>query len=357
MHLIIKLKQLLRTVRVRRAMQKDYDESIAGLKLKKLSKEQKSAIQTYFLSKTGKKINTRWHQYLYTVNGNFDVRYLPLDLYYGTLLSKLNCDVSMCWAYADKNLTTTLLPNVLQPKTIIKNIQGLYYDSHDCPTTITKAICTCANLTDAIIKPTVCSGRGKNVLRFASSEGIVSTGESVEQLLSRYRKNFIIQEAVVQHPILSSLNPSSVNTIRIATYRRKEDVVLLYAIQKIGGKNSSIDNASLGGAFCKINDEGQLDKCAYTYRPAGVIEKTETGIKFSDIVIPSFSSIVEKAKQLHYRTPYSRIIGWDFAVNLEGEAVLIELNTVWPGLYQLAEPGLGKYTDEILESFFITKTI
>jgi len=338
-------------------MQQDYDKSIAGLKLKKLSKEQKNAIQTYFLSKTGKKINTRWHQYLYTVNGNFDVRYLPLDLYYGTLLSKLNCDVSMCRAYADKNLTTKLFPDVLQPKAIIKNIQGLYYDSNDCPTTRIKAICTCANLADAIIKPAICSSGGRNILRFASSEGVVSTGESVEQLLSRYGKNFIIQEAVVQHPILSSLNPSSVNTIRIATYRRKEDVALLYAIQKIGGKNAAIDNASLGGAFCKINDDGQLHKYAYTYRPAGVIEKTETGIKFSDIIIPSFSSLVEKAKQSHYKVPYARIIGWDFAVNLEGEAVLIELNTICPGLYQLAEPGLGKYTDEILESFFITKTI
>lgn len=52
-----------------------------GVELKPLSDEQKIEIQTYWKERTGKHIDTRWHQLLYSMTGEFNVRYLPFDIY------------------------------------------------------------------------------------------------------------------------------------------------------------------------------------------------------------------------------------------------------------------------------------
>jgi len=327
---------------------KEYKHIATSLKMKKLSKEQKKAIQEYYYSKCGKKINTRWHQYFYTTTGNFDVRYLPPEFYYFKILQKINKPHFMCRAYADKNFATILFPDVLQPKTILKNINGLYYNSQNCPITHAEAIHSCLNLPDAIIKPAINSSGGKNIIRFSSLGGIINKNTSIEHFLSRYHKNFIIQEYLFQHPTLSLLNPSSLNTMRIMTYRREEDVVFLSAVMRAGGENATVDNMSSGGIGCRIHSDGRLDKYGYSRIPYAVYEENDWGVKFSDIVVPSFPSIVEKAKSLHFRVPYARIISWDFAVNYEGEVVLIEINTIFPTSLQQFIAGFGAYTDEII---------
>jgi hypothetical protein len=347
---IEKLRMFGRKIIFKHNSYKEYKHIAIGLKMKKLSKEQKKAIQEYYYSKCGKKINTRWHQYFYTTTGIFDVRYLPPEFYSFKILQKLNNPHFMCRAYADKNFAAILFPDVLQPKTIIKNINGLYYDCQGCPITEAEAIHSCLNLPDAIIKPSINSSVGKNIIRFSSLGGIINKDTSIEHFLSRYHKNFIIQEFLSQHPTLSLLNPALLNTMRIMTYRREEDVVFLCAVMRVGKKNATVDNMSKGGVGCRIHSDGRLDKYGYSRIPYAVYEENDWGIKFSDIVVPSFPSIVKKAKSLHFRVPYARIIGWDFAVNHEGEAVLIEINTLFPSSLQQFIAGFGEYTDEIIEA-------
>ena len=53
----------------------------------------------------------------------FHSKYVPLGLYYADILPLMN-DRSVTKAYADKNFTERLFPDVLQPKSIVKNING-----------------------------------------------------------------------------------------------------------------------------------------------------------------------------------------------------------------------------------------
>jgi hypothetical protein len=147
---------------------------------------------------------------------------------------------------------------------------------------------------------------------------------------------------------MEQLNPSSVNTIRLLTYRKGMEVLLLYAVVRIGKKGMAIDNESQGGISAKINNDGTLAKYAYGAPGDEKIERTDNGVVLDGYKIPSFPKVVETAKKCHYRLPFFNIIGWDFCVDDQGEPVMIEWNSN-PDLSQTANgPAFGEFTDEIL---------
>ena len=302
-----------------------YKQMVSGVKLNKLSKEEKEEIRSYYEEHLGNAVNPRWHQYYYSINGCFTPKYVPLGLYYADILPLMN-DRSVTKAYADKNFTERLFPDVLQPKSIVKNINGFYYEGMKVISE-ERALNICSNLSDAIIKQAVESAQGKSVIRFSSVQGKTDSDNcSVKELFKKYKKNFIVQQAVIQHPELSRLNPTSLNTVRLTTFRRENEVVVLTSLLRMGRKSP-----------------------AYGINPTGVYEENDFGLKYDGVVVPLFQQIVDEAKSMHMTLPYTRIIGWDFTVNDNNEVVLIELNLHSPGVYQLIGPALGNYTDEILE--------
>ena len=169
------------------------------------------------------------------------------------------------------------------------------------------------------------------------------------ELFKKYKKNFIVEQAVIQHTELSRLNPRSLNTVRLGTFRRENEVVVLTSLLRMGRKGSKVDNVSVGGAFCDIENSGNLNSPAYVINPTGVYEENDFGLKYDGVVVPLFQQIVDEAKSIHMTLPYTRIIRTDFTVKDKNEVVLIELNLHSPGVYQLIGPALGNYTDEILE--------
>ncbi len=323
-----------------------YKEMVSGIKLRKLSKEEKKSIDSYYEKQLGKRINPRWHQYYYSINGLFTPKYIPLGLYYAQIVPMLN-DRSVSKAYADKNFTEKLFPNILQPRTIIKNINGFFYLGEE-PIMEEKALTICADLEDAVIKQAMETSQGRSVIRFSSSNGTTNKGMSVQKLLESYRKNYIVQEVVRQHATLSRLNPTSLNTIRLTTFRRENDVVVLTSLLRMGRKGALVDNVSVGGVFCEINPDGKLKAPAYSIKPTGKYDYNDYGIKYDGIQVPQYEEVVKRAKEMHLQLPYTRIVGWDFTINENSQVVLIELNLHSPGVYQLIGPALGDYTDEIL---------
>src|SRR5690606_25247014 len=104
------------------------------------------------------------------------------------------------------------------------------------------AVQLCSNINDVIIKPSLESIHGSKVASFVSENGITDKGIKVEELFNSYGKHFIVQERVKQHEGMSALNPTSVNTVRLFTYRRGNTIELLYAVVRIGRKGKIIDN-------------------------------------------------------------------------------------------------------------------
>ena len=87
-----------------------------------------------------------------------------------------------------------------------------------------------------ILKPSLDSCSGYGVMLFEKEESSwVSVSDgcqlTIEFLLS-YGDDFVVQEAIAQHPDISRFNPSSLNTLRIAVYRSVKDNVP-YAVASV----------------------------------------------------------------------------------------------------------------------------
>lgn len=304
----------------------------------------------YFKDRIGVDIPIEWHQYYFKRTGVFYPEYIPTSLYRLELLGRMN-QMQSETAYRDKNLAETIIKGILHPKTVVKNMNGYYFmdgvavDKND----VLKA---CSDLEDVIIKPSLLS-YGTGFKKFSVKDGITSDGNTFAQLLDSYKSDFIVQKAVHQHEALNALNPSSVNTLRIFTYRSGMEVLVLYTVLRIGRLGRATDNETAGGMSVRINKDGTLAKYAYSKPGDDMIEKTDTGVVLDGYAIPCYDKAVEAVKAAHLQLPYFNLIGWDISIDSDGNPVLIEWNTQ-PDLSQSANegPAFGEYTDRILKEIW-----
>ena len=315
-----------------------------------LTSVQEKEIKQYWQKLLGIDIPLDWHRYFYKRTGVYSVKFIPTTLYYTDIIGKIN-QMQFERAYSDKNLTELLLKGIKQPETIVKNMNGHFYYKGSAVSRA-EVLEKCKNMEDAIIKPSLLS-HGDGVKKFNCIDGKTNVnGKSISQLFDDYKCNFIVQKIVHQHELMCKLNPSSVNTIRILTYRSDMEVILLYAVIRIGRMGWDIDNETAGGISTKINEDGTLCKYAYGAPGNDMIEKTDSGVILEGYKIPSFDKAIETVKNLHLQLPHFDLIGWDICINTVGDPVLIEWN-VWPELSQSANgPAFGDYTERILKEIW-----
>ncbi len=320
---------------------------------KKLTDKQKKEIIDYYKRMTGMKISTLDHEYFYSRTGIYSKDYIPMSFFQSELIGRLN-RMDLYDAYSDKNLDDVLLPGVKHPHYYLKNVNGYYYFEGRAVSR-DEAIEQCKNLGEVIIKPSL-SYKGTGVRKICISDGKTNwAGRTLDEVLSRYKKDFLIQEAVCQHERISALNPTSVNTLRMATYRSGMEVLLVYAVVRIGRKGQVIDNQSAGGISVAIRPDGTLGKYAFGSAGDDMIEKTDTGVVLEGYEIPSYEKAVETVKRLHYSLPLFDLVGWDISINRDGEPVLIEWNGR-PGPSQTAcGTGYGDLTERIITEVWSRK--
>lgn len=312
-----------------------------------LTKEQKQEIQDYYFPLVGYEVPIDWHRYFYARTGLFSVKYIPTSLYRLELTGRLN-QLPWCVPFSDKNLNDIVLPNMKQPHTYLKNRNGYFYVENKA-VGLEEAVNQCANIGDVIIKPTL-SSHGSGVKRLHIENGIVDAkGTKLKDLLLDYGTNFLIQDLVKQHPAMNALNPDSINTIRIVTYRKGMDVFVLYSAIRIGRKGQAIDNESAGGISTKINMDGTLCKFAYGAPGQDKIELTDSGVKLEGYQVPSFEKALAMVKEEHLNLPFQDLVGWDICIDETGGPVMLEWNTT-PELSQSAVgPAFGDYTDMVIK--------
>ena len=317
---------------------------------RKLTKEQKKEVQDFYVSMIGRKIPLYCHEYFYSRTGVFTKEYIPNNLYHVDLVPRANVH----WlqgALGDKNMCDFLFPGENIAHSILKNMNGYYYFEGN-PVSEEDAIALCSNLDSVIIKPSK-SSEGKGVQLFSTKDGITSlNGMSLVQLFKEYNKDFLIQECVKQHKGMAALNPTSVNTLRILSYRSNMDVMIIYSVVRIGRSGSVVDNQCAGGISTTISEDGRLGKVAFGGFSKDSILQTDTGIVLEGYSLPSYGKAIEMVKRMHLKLPFFNLVGWDVAIQEDGEPVLIEFNTN-PGLSQSAFcSGMGNYTERIIRELW-----
>lgn len=323
--------------------------SMKSFPMKPLTAGQEADVKTFFKKHIGREVPTDWHQYFYSRNGFWSEKYIPTSIYNTEILYRLN-RFHFRYAYADKGVYDSMFYDINRPHTIVKNVNGYFYDDQH-PITEAEAVERCSNLKEAIIKPTLGGTWGIGVKLIQSTDGVFTdTKHSIKDLFASYKQSFIVQERMEQHPDLAKLNPTSLNTIRVMSYRRGDEIVILYAVIRIGRKGQIIDNESAGGIKADIDlQSGRIKGCAMGSLKEARMPMTDVGTPTDGYQIPCLDKVLEVVKQMHLRIPYFNLIGWDMSVDKDGKPTLIEWNSA-PQLSQAGHgPAFGDMTEEILD--------
>lgn len=266
--------------------------------------------------------------------------------------------------YADKNIFDRLFPNGYLAKTLLRKINGFYYDeAYERIVIDENSLIDRLNksgVSKLIIKPSVegCSGIGIKCYEKRKGEWFVYGDKDkldFNYIELVYGRDFIIQEFLEQHESINRFCSTSVNTLRLTLYRsiKDDECVVPSAIMRIGSQGSIVDNAHAGGCYVGIDIEsGNLMNCVLDQY--GRRYKTFNDIDFSvqqQIPYDLWTKVLQFAKSVGKYVPHHRLLALDLMIDKKGNPHLIEFNiqyySMW--LFQFAvSSAFGKYTDEII---------
>ena len=196
-------------------------------------------------------------------------------------------------------------------------------------------------------------GRGAFEVCLSDSEYMVNNvrtarEEVVEVVLEHIRDSvYLVQERVRQHAVLNEFYDKSINTIRLVTvYDKKKDVVVpLSAVLRIGADGNVVDNWAAGGLAVGIDlEKGTLKEYGFYKQGNGTKTLThpDSGKAFKGVTIPYWDAIKEKAFDLHRHLLPLLIIGWDIAITPAGPLFIEGNDNMEISINQEVDRGLRK---------------
>ena len=259
--------------------------------------------------------------------------------------------------YNDKNSFGVFINPNDMPKTLFRSIGYKLYDGEYNAVTAEKFYDCFDGVEQVIVKPAKDLG-GRGIAFFERKNGVLVDGNnnplSMEYLENGYKTDFLIQECFVQSEYMSQFNPTSVNTIRVNTYRdiNTGEIHMLGAALRIGAKGSKVDNATSGGVIVGIDDNGKLGN--QTYDKYGRAYTVYNDIDFgnNEFVIPNFESVKNFAIKISKQLPHMRLFALDVVLDQTNTPKLIEVNSEnfsVKFLQLTKQPVFGKFTDDVIK--------
>lgn len=317
--------------------------------------------QDYWKQLQGK-VNCLYPEVFSRINGIQSLKYIPEDVYYNKVEPILN-NRAYAAAYSDKNFYERYLGDYkgLFPQTLLRVINGVLTNEYYTRLSFNDASVLLTGLEGSyIFKPTTETSGGANVtiIKVAGKQvtvfgKVVNADDFLRMIMSKYSTGCVVQEQITQDIWFDKFNKTSLNTVRLFTYRSvvNEDVHPLHAVLRFGREGSIVDNQASGGLSCGINESGLLNDFAVDKYGNVKVLKDMLGTTVHKAV-PSFSDMCILAKKIAPRYYYQRLLGFDFCLDSGGKVRLLEINckNLETNFLQMNRgPLFGEYTDEIIE--------
>lgn len=128
----------------------------------------------------------------------------------------------------------------------------------------------------------------------------------------------ILEELVIQHPLMASLCPTSVNTCRIATLMGDKQDGIVYAFLRIGN-GKVMDNVDCGGMAARIDlATGKLLTVGADKQGNTFIKHPMTNTSIIGFKIPFWEEAKAMCLEAAKIVPEMRFIAWDVAITEKG---------------------------------------
>lgn len=140
-------------------------------------------------------------------------------------------------------------------------------------------------------------------------------------------ERMIVQRILAQHPALSRIAPSSVNTLRLLTMLDKRgEFSIVGASMRFGVGSAFIDNWSAGGVAVGVHHEtGRLMRVGFDKLGKAYESHPVSQVVFDQLEIPLWGEAIALGAHVQRCFQFFRLLGMDIAFTPEGP-VLIEIN-------------------------------
>src|SRR5699024_4176578 len=302
------------------------------------------------------KVDPLLHMAFMNLTNKKDVRLIPGKILQREIFPVFN-DYNVTSYYGDKNIYGIIIKPPYGPETIIKKIGGNFFDSEYNPIDYESAHNLLIRSDQDLIIKLSKANNGRGVAKFSIKDNkIYFDGENISfnKFIEIHNKDFIIQKVIQQHPNMAAPHPSSVNTIRIVTFRWKGEIRYLFAFARFGINNDISDNATvdISTALC-ITDSEEFYHDGINKNGDTFTHHPTTNYCFADLdPIPDYENFKEHVKNYHKKFIHLDIIAWDIAVGLDGKPIILECNFAGStSFYQLVtqKPFFGDLTEDVLQ--------
>ncbi len=259
--------------------------------------------------------------------------------------------------YNDKNSFGIFMNKEWMPKTYFRSMNGISYNEDYEPVADKDFSNLFIGVDEVVVKPAKDMG-GKGISRFKRvGEDLVDEDNNtltLAYLRKNYNTNYLIQECIKQSEYMAQFNPTSVNTLRIATYRNVKtgEVHIVGSVLRIGAKGAFVDNISSGGSSIYVYEDGRLGR--FVRDKYGKTQTHCNGIDFenNEFIIPDFDRVKRFVCDVARRMPHMSLFANDVTIDCDGNPRLIEVNTTMISYSPYQYNGkavFDQYTDDLIE--------
>ena len=332
---------------------------IKELKENVLTKEQKLEIDSFYEKNYGKKIPYIWHNLFTKYSGNFDVKYMPVDLFLKIVYAINGKTSGYSEILTDKNFLYKIANSVgvKIPKKHFYSVNNILFDSANNIISEEEFYKRMADIGEVFIKPTRINDTGyaQNCKIINVVNGIDTySQESIKDIIAEsYNKDFIVQEKIICHKSISDIYSQSCNTFGLITLIINNKVKVLMPMLKIGMNANKIDFAGFDkkGLLISVKNDGTLSDYAFCLNDRKkYLSHPDTGLIFKDYKIDLFPKILEAATKIQSSIPWMPFCGMDFVINEQGDVLVLEIEAPACVLNQIlyGKSFFGEDTEKVL---------
>jgi hypothetical protein len=305
-------------------------------------------------------LSTKWFKIYQFVSNIESADYVPENIFYTMIQPCLNNQMFNL-GYSEKNFYDKFYQSEAFPNTIIRNINGTWYNKeyeiiHNIEELFDQYI---LNHKRIITKPTVDSSSGSNIQLFIKKKDGFYNSEgnclSLDFVYKVYNKDFILQDYITQHDYFSAFNKTSLNTVRMLTYRsvKSEEVTILGTVLRMGRKGKIVDNYTIGGIALGINNDGTANSFAVDKYGNKYEQNLNKTLFFNELKpVHRFEEIKQFAIEIAKKNPYHRMLALDLSIDIDENIRILEVNNsnLEINFFQYQQGPLFKEkTDEVID--------
>ena len=272
---------------------------------------------------------------------------VPYDLLHNIIEPRLN--PRELWdEYEDKNNFARFVGDNILPQTVASRQDGGKISYNFDLSTFNAPL---------LIKPSVDRSCGEGIVRFdrlgdsyRSADGTILS----DDYLAAYGPDFVLQEAVVQHPFMQHLCSTAVCTMRLAVYRSVADGTahVTAAVLRVGREGMIVDNIVAGGRFVRVNvSDGTLGDCFLGRFGERTASWNGVDLSTQRLVVPAWDKVLALATRVADSLAPHHLLALDIALTPQEKPILIEYNIGGFSSYLFHFTGqtvFGPWTEEVV---------